>query len=76
MSSFASEGPSPILGAPGWSLFDTRLRGEVCCSNSQPLSLHVSSPSIINFPLTNLVSKGEFLGENSKPANLERDMIN
>lgn len=39
VSSFASQGPSAILCAPGQSLFDKRLRGEVYSSSLQPLSL-------------------------------------
>lgn len=77
MSFFASEGSSPILCAPGWSLFDTRLRGEVLpkFAASLPLCMYISSPSIVKFHLTKLVSKDEFLGQNSRAANLEKDMI-
>lgn len=44
------------------------------CSLSPFVCVYFIS-SIVKFPLKKLVSKDEFLGQNSRAANLERDMI-
>lgn len=65
VSSFASQGPSPILCAPGQSLFDKRLRGEVYSPSLQPLSLCacVLLPVLLRFLSQSLHPRMNSLGK-------------